>query len=102
VPRKSPFEIVLTKAERRELSQRAAAYTRPYFEVVRAKMILMAADGASNDQIAARLDTRREVISLWRKRFHEHRLKGLEELPRPGRPRGFSPRAGGPGEGLGV
>ena len=102
MPRKSPFEIVLTKAERLELTQRATAYTRPYFEVVRAKMILMAAEGESNDRIAARLDTRREVVSLWRKRFHEQRVRGLEELPRPGRPRGFSPSAGGEGESVGV
>src|ERR1700752_88923 len=97
MPRQSPFEIVLTKAERQELASRAVCYTRPYFEVVRAKMILMAASGQSNDQIAARLDTRREVVSLWRKRFFEQRLPGLEELPRSGRPRGFSPKAGSKG-----
>lgn len=102
MPRTSPFVIVLTKAERRELSARAARYTLPYFEVVRAKMILMAADGQPNDQIAARLDTRREVVSQWRKRFHEQRLRGLEELPRPGRPRGFSPRADRSGQGVGL
>jgi hypothetical protein len=33
------------------------------------------------------LDTRREVVSLWRKRFFTERLAGLEEHPRPGRPR---------------
>ncbi len=54
-------------------------------------MILMAADGLTNDQIAARLDTRREVVSLWRKRFFAERLAGLEERSRPGRPRTFSP-----------
>ena len=102
MPRKSPFEIVLSKTERRELLMRATRYTLPYFEVVRAKMILMAADGESNDQIAARLDTRREVMSLWRKRFHEQRLLGLEELPRSGRPRGFPPRADHTGQSVGV
>jgi transposase len=60
-------------------------------------MVLMAADGLSNDQIAARLDTRREVVSLWRKRFFEDRLTGLEERSRPGRPRVFPPRAGSSG-----
>jgi len=33
------------------------------------------------------LDARREVVSMWRKRFFEKRLAGLEERPRPGRPR---------------
>ncbi len=66
----------------------------PYFEVVRAKMILMAAQGMDNDEIALRLDTGREVVSQWRKRFYEDRITGLEERPRPGRPRAFPPRAG--------
>ena len=60
-------------------------------------MILYAAEGLSNDQIAGRLDTRREVVSMWRKRFFTERLTGLEELARPGRPRTFSPRARRPG-----
>jgi hypothetical protein len=68
-----------------------ANYTLPYFQVQRAKMILLAADGLSNDQIAARLDTRREVVCFWRKRFSAERLAGLEERSRPGRPRTFSP-----------
>jgi hypothetical protein len=93
MPRKSPFRIDLSAAEYAELNRRAARYTLPYFEVVRAKMILMAADGMDNDEIAARLDTRREVVSQWRKRFFKERLAGLEERARPGRPRVFPPRA---------
>jgi hypothetical protein len=95
MPRKSPFRIVLSANEAAELQRRTARYTLPYFEVVRAKMILMAADGLDNDQIAARLDTRREVVSQWRKRFFKERLAGLEERARPGRPRAFPPRAHG-------
>jgi len=94
MPRTSPFAIVLRAEERRELEARAAKYTLPYFQVMRARMILHAAEGLSNDQIAHRLDTRREVVSLWRKRFFEERLAGLEERARPGRPRSFSPRTG--------
>jgi len=93
MPRKSPFRIELSTAEAAELSRRAARYTLPYFEVIRAKMILMAAQGIDNDEIAARLDTRREVVSQWRKRFFKERLAGLEERARPGRPRALPPRA---------
>src|SRR5882672_5605077 len=92
--RTSPYNVILRPEERRELVTRAAKYTLPYFQVVRARMILRAAEGLSNDQIAERLDTRREVVSLWRKRFFIERLAGLEEHPRPGRPRSFSPRTG--------
>ena len=91
MPRKSPFHIRLSTEEAAELSRRATRYTLPYFEVVRAKMILMAAEGLSNDEIALRLDTGRDVVSHWRKRFFLERLAGLEERSRPGRPRTFSP-----------
>jgi transposase len=54
-------------------------------------MILYAAQGMCNDEIATYLDTRREVVSQWRKRFFTDRLQGLEEHARQGRPRTFSP-----------
>ena len=66
-------------------------YTLPYRDVVRAKIVLMAAEGLDNDEIAERLDTRREIVSKWRKRFFEHGLPGLEERPRGGRPPVFPP-----------
>jgi len=56
-------------------------------------MILRAAEDISNDEIAERLDTRREVVSLWRKRFFTDRPAGLEEHARPGSPR-ISPQTG--------
>ena len=91
MPRTSPFVIQLSASESTELHRRAAKYTLPYFQVQRAKMILMAAEGLSNDEIARRLDTRRDVVSMWRKRFFTERIAGLEERARPGRPRTFSP-----------
>lgn len=94
MPRKSPYDIVLSSAESRELQRRASKYTLPYFQVVRAQMILLAAQGLSNLEIASRLQTRREVVCLWRKRFFEQRLEGLQERPRPGRPRTFPPGGG--------
>jgi hypothetical protein len=102
MPRTSPYSIVLAPEEERELQRRANRYTLPYYQVVRAKMILLAAEGLRNDQIATRLDVRREVVSQWRKRFFDKRLAGLEELPRPGRPRGFPPRGGGENQGPGL
>jgi len=94
MPRHSPFRIILSVDEKQELMARTRKYTLPYFQVQRAKMILLAAEGIENDEIARRLETRREVVCLWRKRFHEKRLAGLEERPRPGRPRVFPPRLG--------
>lgn len=93
MPRKSPFQIHLAKEERRLLSARARKYTLPYFVVLRAKMILLAAKGLRNDVIAQRLDVGRDVVSQWRKRFFEMRIPGLEERQRSGRPRVFPPGA---------
>jgi transposase len=89
--RRSPYVLELTAAQRTELEARARRYTLPYREVVRAKIVLLAAAGLDNDEIAARLDTRREIVSKWRKRFFEHGLAGLEERPRGGRPPVFPP-----------
>lgn len=49
--------------------------------------------GMTNDEIAESLDTRREVVCLWRRRFFADRLAGLEEHARRGRPRTFSSRS---------
>lgn len=94
MPRVSPYRIVLSKGEIAELTRRANKYTLPYFQVVRARMILLAHQALSNEEIAERLNTRREIVSLWRKRFFEQRLQGLDDRQRPGRPRVFPPRAG--------
>jgi transposase len=69
----------------------AQKYTSPYFEVVRAKTILLAADGWQNKEIGEQLQTPRQIISKWRKRFFEERLAGLQDRPRRGRPGRFSP-----------
>ena len=89
--RKSPYSIELTTEERTLLEQQARCYTLSYREAVRAKMVLLAAKGLGNDEIALRLDSRREIVSKWRKRFFEQRLAGLEERPRRGRPSVFPP-----------
>lgn len=102
MPRKSPYTIELSPEERRELEQRVRRYTLPYFQVIRAQIVLLAADGWRNDQIAAHLHTSRDVVSGWRKRFYEERLAGLEERSRPGRPRAFPPGRGGAGQSAGL
>jgi hypothetical protein len=80
LPRSSPFRIVLTSEEKERPEARSRKYTSPYRDVIRAKVILFAAQGLSNDVIATRLDTPRQIVSKWRKRFALMRLPGLEEL----------------------
>jgi len=92
MPRQSPYSITLTGEDEARLEHAARRYTSSYRDVIRAKIVLYAAQGLSNDEIAQRLDTPRQIVSKWRKRFFEQGLGGLEELPRQGRPGVFSPR----------
>src|SRR5437016_8155078 len=74
MPRKSPFDMHLSSEERSSLESMARKYTSPYCDVVRAKIILLADEGLSNDLIASKLDTPRQIVSKWRKRFALSRL----------------------------
>jgi hypothetical protein len=94
MPRESPFSIILTVHERDVLEETVRAYTSPYIDVIRAKIALYAAEGLTNKEIGERLDTPRQIVSKWRKRFFDERLAGLEEQPRRGRPGTFSPLGG--------
>jgi len=91
MPRASPFVIRLSRFEREVLEERSRQYTLPYRDVVRARIVLLAAEGLENTVIGDRLDLPRPVVSKWRQRFCRERLAGLEERPRRGRPSGFSP-----------
>ena len=91
VPRPSLYPIRLCEDEERELRHRAARYTLPYREVQRAKIVLMAAEGLENGEIARRLEVRLDTVRKWRKRFFEERLAGLDEAPGRGRKPAFPP-----------
>ena len=91
MPRKSSYTIKLTAQEKSRLESLARKYTSPYYSVARAKIVLFAAQGLGNDEIARRLDMGRQVVSKWRKRFWEEGLAGLEDRPREGRPPVLSP-----------
>src|SRR5437763_11926035 len=99
MPQASPHVIVLSDDERRHLETIARRYTAPYADVIRAKLVLLAAQGLENEVIGQKLDLPRQIVSKWRKRFCEHRLDGLTDQPRSGRPAGFPPRARDRGQG---
>jgi transposase len=87
--RSSLFVITLSETDRAELQRRARCYTAPHAEVIRAKIVLLAAGGLENTQIAARLDVHVNVAGRWRRRFAEEGLAGLADRKRPGRRRVF-------------
>lgn len=87
--RPSPFEVRLSLEDRAILEERASSRTAPHAEVVRAHIVLLAADGVQNVDIARRVGVCVDVASKWRKRFCHEGLAGLKDRPRSGRPRRF-------------
>ena len=100
--RPSPFAVRLTASQRRVLEGRLRRPTAQQREVLRARIVLAAADGEQNIQIAGRLGLAVNTVSKWRKRFVEEGLGGLRDRKRPGRPRRFplGGRGGGQGDRL--
>jgi transposase len=89
VSRCSPFRVVLSPEDRVVLEERASSRTAGHAEVVRARIVLLAAEGTQNVEIARRVGVCVDVASRWRKRFCEEGLAGLADRPRSGRPRRF-------------
>jgi len=79
--------VTLDAEERRLLEQRARSRSLPARLVERARIVLRAAAGWQDKQIAAALGITPEKAARWRKRFLDRGLPGLEkDAPRPGRP----------------
>ena len=78
--------ILLTDHERNILTKWSRGRRTPARLVLRAKIILAAADGNLNQDIAGNLQCTRRTVGIWRNRFAEHRLGGIEkDAPRGGR-----------------
>ena len=82
--------ISLTPLERRVLSARAGRARGEQRDVLRARIVLAAADGQSNAAIARRLAITQDTVRKWRGRFATERIPGLDDRPRCGRPRVFT------------
>ena len=91
VPFASPLR--LTDAERHGLESLVRAYSTPQALAFRCRLILRVAapDAPTNLHVAADMHCHRQTVRLWRTRYLEHGLTGLQDAPRPGRPRRFSP-----------
>jgi len=83
--------IVLGPDERAALLSAARRSSNPYRLVLRARIVLAAADGASNAAIAAGQRVHVDTVRKWRGRFAAAGLAGLGDAARPGRPKQFTP-----------
>jgi hypothetical protein len=88
---KPKHEITLTTEQERPLRRLAAAHRSPQAEVLRAKILLAAHDHPewTNQQIAQAVGCTDRCVRKWRRRWLEQ--PSVEDLPRSGRPRVFSP-----------
>jgi transposase len=77
-------EVRLRPDERAVLEARLRAPTTEQRQAFRARIVLLAADGRSTRSIARELATMPRTVSLWRIRFAEEGLAGLDDRPRPG------------------
>jgi len=85
--RPQKFQLSLSAHERENLEQMSASRSLPAGIVRRARGILLSVDGQSNQAIARQLKVSTPSVAYWRKRFSEHGLAGLHDLPKAGRPR---------------
>jgi transposase len=91
----APFAstVVLNDTERSDLESLVRGSSTPQALAFRARLVLRAAesDQPSNWQIGIEFACSRDTVSKWRRRYLQQRLLGLQDAPRSGRPRAFSP-----------
>lgn len=87
MPNSAAAVVVLSDEERDQLERWTRRRSSAQALALRARIVLLAAEGLKNTEIAERLGISRPPVTKWRNRFVEHRLDGLTDEPRPGRPR---------------
>jgi len=83
--------VVLTAEDRTELDRRVRARTSRQQDALRARIVLLAADGLDTTAIAATLGVARGTARVWRARFVTHGLAGLVDRPHCPSPRVYGP-----------
>jgi len=82
--------VTLSEGEHEQLSAIVSSRSLPHGLVRRARIVLMAADGISNNTIAERVGLSHQTVCQWRQRYLQQGFVGLHDELRPGRPRSIS------------
>jgi len=92
---RSAEPLVLSAVEREELDRLVRAHSTPQQLVLRARIILLAADGIGNRDSARRLGVTVHTVRCWRRRWDDEPdlalVDRLADAPRPGTPPTFTP-----------
>ena len=85
--------VSLSADEHARLESLVRAHSTPQVLALRCRLLLRVAapDQPSNVRVATELDCERHTVGRWRQRYLTHGLQGLQDAPRSGRPRRFSP-----------
>lgn len=92
----TPIRIELTSDERAELEKRARGQLVAHRDAVRAKIVLLVAQGRPLSEVARQVGRQRKIVRKWAERFVKKRMAGLCDAPGRGRVPVFSPRGGRP------
>jgi transposase len=90
MPITTAVSIEVSDEERAQLESWARRRSSAQALALRCRIVLLAAQGLNNTEIARRLGVHRPMVHKWRSRFAEHRLDGLVDEPRPGKPRSIT------------
>lgn len=82
--------VVLSEEQQQQLQSWATSRSLPHGLVTRARIVLLAAEGLTNQAIAEKVGLSKPMVGKWRQRYLEHGLAGLHDEMRPGRPRSVS------------
>ena len=86
----SPFTIILSDLEQAMLQRLACSTRAEHRMVLRARIVLAAAEGDTHTTIAAKTGLHVDTVRKWRRRFCQHRIGGLTDRRRSGRPVSFT------------
>src|SRR6185295_5452120 len=78
-------EVHLSREDRKVLEVRCRSPATLQRDLKRARIVLLAADGCSTRSIAKEVGVQPRIVSLWRHRYADHGLEGLQDKPRPGK-----------------
>lgn len=86
------IQIVLSSEERSQLERIIRSKISQFRHILRSKIILMASCGKESKKICTKLKVNKNTVSLWRKRFAEKRIVGLNDIGGRGRKRRYGPK----------